>query len=351
LEDKTFLTLVAAVSIAFAMIIVPFFGAILWALIAAIVFFPLKKRLLRAMPTHRNRVALMTLLVIVAAVILPALVLVAFLVQEASGFYTSVQAGEIDFDRYFVQIQGQIPGWLNNLLKPFGLTDLDATLAKLGAVFASKFEILAAHALDIGQVTLGFLLALVVTLYLTFFLLRDGEELSEKVSAAVPLSIDHRRALIDTFVTVIRATIKGSLVVAILQGLIGGLLFWALGIHAPLLCGVAMAVLAFLPVVGTGLVWLPVAIYLLATGAILQGVVLLLCGTFIIGMVDNVVRPILVGRDTRLPDWLVLVSTLGGLAALGANGVVVGPVVAALFVTVWRIFSATRASAVTVQRP
>jgi predicted PurR-regulated permease PerM len=139
--------------------------------------------------------------------------------------------------------------------------------------------------------------------------------------------------------------------VAVLQGLIGGLLFWALGIHAPLLWGVAMAVLAFLPVVGTGLVWLPVAIYLLATGAILQGVVLLLCGIFIIGMVDNVVRPILVGRDTRLPDWLVLVSTLGGLAALGANGVVVGPVVAALFVTVWRIFSATRAAADTVQRP
>lgn len=342
LEDRIFLTLVAAVSIAFAIVIVPFFGAILWAMIAAIVFFPLRNRLLRTRPTQRNRVALLTLLIIVAAVILPAAVLAAFLVEEASGFYASVQAGEIDFNRYFQQAQGQIPAWANNLLKPFGLTDFDAALAKLGAAVANSFQSVATHALNIGQITLGFLLALGVMLYLTFFLLRDGDELAAKVSAAVPLRVEQRNALIETFVTVIRATIKGSLVVAVMQGVIGGLLFWALGIHAPLLWGVAMAVLAFLPVVGTGLVWAPVAIYLLSTGSIVEGVVLLLCGVFIIGMVDNIVRPILVGRDTRLPDYLVLVSTLGGLAAFGANGVVIGPVVAALFVTVWRILAESR---------
>jgi len=345
-EDRVFLALVVVVSGGLAVVSAPFFGAILWAIIAAIVFAPMRNRLMRAMPAYRNIAALLTLLIIVLVVILPALLLAVFLVDEATVFYASVQAGEIDFDRYFATAMAQVPSWAIPLLEPVGLSNLDAALAKAGAAIANSFELIAAQALNIGQSAFGFMLALGVMLYLTFFLLRDGPELLARIGNAVPLRADQRTALTGTFALVIRATIKGSLVVAVLQGLVGGTVFWALGIHAPLLWGVVMAILAFLPVVGTGLVWLPVAIFLLATGAIWQGIVLILSGVFVIGLIDNVVRPILVGRDTRLPDYLVLISTLGGLVAFGPNGVVIGPVIAALFVTVWEIFAAGRWGAV-----
>ncbi|MGL4541189.1 MAG: AI-2E family transporter [Polymorphobacter sp.] len=341
-EDRVFLALIAVVSVGLAVVSAPFFGAILWAIIATIVFFPMRNRLLRALPARRNSVALLTLLIIILAVILPALLLGVFLVDEASDFYISVQAGEIDFDRYFDTAVAQVPPWASHYLEPVGLTNLDAALARVGAALANSVELIAAQALNIGQSAFGFLLALGVMLYLTFFLLRDGPELVKRIGNAVPLRPEQRDAVLGTFALVIRATIKGSLVVAVLQGLIGGLIFWALGIHAPLLWAVVMTILAFLPVVGTGLVWLPVALYLLATGAIWQGVALLFAGIFVIGLVDNVVRPILVGRDTRLPDYLVLISTLGGLAVFGANGIVVGPVIAALFLTVWEIFATER---------
>jgi predicted PurR-regulated permease PerM len=131
-------------------------------------------------------------------------------------------------------------------------------------------------------------------------------------------------------------------VVAVIQGAIGGIVFWILGIHSALLWGVLMAFLSLLPAIGTGIVWVPVAVYLLVTGAVWEGIILILCGLFIIGLVDNLLRPILVGRDARMPDYVVLISTLGGLEVLGFNGLVIGPVTAALFIAAWDIFARSR---------
>ena len=144
------------------------------------------------------------------------------------------------------------------------------------------------------------------------------------------------------FVVVTRATIKGSLVVAIVQGLIGGIIFWALGIPGALLWGVLMGCFSLIPAVGTGLIWAPVALYLLATGAVVKGVILIACGLFVIGLVDNLLRPILVGRDTRIPDYVVLITTLGGIDMFGFNGIVIGPVIAALFIATWNIVTRMR---------
>jgi predicted PurR-regulated permease PerM len=136
--------------------------------------------------------------------------------------------------------------------------------------------------------------------------------------------------------------VKGNLVVAILQGALGGLIFWILGVHAPVMWAVLMSVLSLLPAVGCAMVWLPVALYFFATGAIVSGVVLILYGLFVIGLVDNALRPILVGKDTKMPDFLVLLSTLGGLAVFGPNGFVVGPLIAALFIAAWDLSAASR---------
>ena len=126
------------------------------------------------------------------------------------------------------------------------------------------------------------------------------------------------------------------------EGALGGLIFWFLGVHAPVLWAVLMAVLSLLPAVGTALVWLPVAAYLLVTGAVWQGLVLIGYGVLVIGLLDNILRPILVGKDTKMPDYVVLIATLGGMAIFGLNGFVIGPVIAAMFMAVWDLFSASR---------
>jgi predicted PurR-regulated permease PerM len=196
----------------------------------------------------------------------------------------------------------------------------------------------ATQALDVGRNTFDFLVSLTIMLYLLFFLLRDGRALGARIRQAVPLGPKYKERLFSNFTTVIRATVKGNVLVAIAQGALGGLAFWFLGVQAPLLWAVVMAFLSLLPAVGAALVWAPVAIYFLVTGSTWQGIALILWGTLVIGLVDNFLRPVLVGKDTKLPDYMVLLSTIGGMALFGLNGFVIGPVIAALFVASWDLF-------------
>jgi predicted PurR-regulated permease PerM len=174
-------------------------------------------------------------------------------------------------------------------------------------------------------------------LYLLFFFLRDGPRMLESLVRALPLGDQRERLLLARFAEVSRATIKGTVVVGVVQGAIGGTAFALLGISAPVLWGVVMALLSILPAVGTALVWLPAAIILLVNGEVLGGVVLIFVGVFVIGLTDNLLRPILVGRDTRLPDYLILLSTLGGLAGFGLAGIIIGPIIAAFFLSIWQM--------------
>lgn len=342
IEDGVFLGFVLLVSIAFALVIEPFFAAILWGVIAAILFAPLNQRLMLAAPGRRNSTAALTLLLIITLVIVPAIILAMALVQEATIFYAKVQSGEIDFAAMFAQFQASLPGWAVAVLERLGVTNFDAVRAMLGTGIASSFRTVAAQALQIGQSAFSFLMALGVMLYLTFFLLRDGPRLAAMIDRAAPMRITYRRALMEQFVIVTRATIKGSIIVAIVQGLIGGVVFWALGLPGALLWGVLMGCFSLIPAVGTGLVWVPVAIYLFVTGAVVKGLILAFCGMFVIGMIDNILRPVLVGRDTRIPDYVVLITTLGGIDLFGFNGIIIGPVIAALFIATWNIVTKMR---------
>ena len=144
--------------------------------------------------------------------------------------------------------------------------------------------------------------------------------------------------LFHKFAEVCRATVKGSLVVALVQGTIGGVALWVLGIQGAILWGTLMVILSLLPAVGSALVWAPAAAWLLMTGAWIKGIILILVGVFLIGLIDNILRPLLVGRDTKMPDYLILISTLGGISLFGLSGFVMGPVLAALFLVIWQIF-------------
>jgi len=333
------LLLIGVVTLAFIWVAAPFSGAILWGVVAALLFDPLTQYLLRAMPTRENRAAGITLVVIVAVVIVPAILLSAALVREAAAVYGRFNNGDIDLVRMFVAGEAHLPDWARSWLQDVGLGDVDGVHAKLGQGVASSFRTILAQTVNVGQGALSFFVALTVMLYLTFFLLRDGRRLAARIERAIPLPPAQRDALFDRFVAVVRATIRGSLVVAILQGSIGGLTFWILGIPSALLWGMAMGVFSLFPALGTGLIWVPVTIYLLATGSIWEGITLGLCGFFVIGTVDNIVRPILVGRDARMPDYLVLISTLGGFELMGFNGFIVGPVIVGLFMASWNIIS------------
>jgi predicted PurR-regulated permease PerM len=344
LEDNTLLLLVIAASLAFAWILWPFFGAVLWAAVLAIVFAPLRLRLLHLMPKRQNLAALATVLIVVALVILPLTLTAVSVVREATNFQHRMQAGTWNLGEFFQQFVAALPTWANDLLDRLGLKDLSAVQERLSAALVKGSTFFATEALDIGLITVNFLVSFAIMLYLLFFFVRDGDGLARRITHAIPLSPEQQRALVGKSTAVIRATFKGNLLMAAVQGALGGLIFWLLGIHAPVLWAVVMALCSLLPAVGAAIVWFPVAIYFLATGAVWQGVVLLAYGTFVMGLVDNLLRPLLVGKETEMPDYLVLISTLGGIAAFGLSGFVIGPLVAALFIAIWDIFSASRQS-------
>lgn len=343
-EDRAFVFLLVAASLAFGLILWPFYGAVLWAVVIAILFMRVCRRLTVSLQGRRTLAALITVLLVVLIVILPLALLGVSLLQQASGVYDRIQSGEIDFGRYFQQIYDALPPWADAYLDRFGLASFGDALERFSSGLLRGSQFLTQRAIAIGQNTFEFIVNLFLMLYLLFFLLRDGEALVRRIKAGLPLREDQQQTLLGKFTVVIRATVKGNVVVALVQGVLGGAIFWILGIHAALLWGVLMAFLSLLPAVGAAVVWLPVAVYLLATGNLWEGIVLAAFGTFVIGLVDNVLRPILVGSDTKLPDYVVLISTLGGIAVFGLNGFVLGPVIAALFIAGWDLFTAERAA-------
>ncbi|HEY7165688.1 MAG TPA: AI-2E family transporter [Candidatus Binatia bacterium] len=338
-QDRAFVFLVIAVSLAFLWILWPFFGAILWGTILAIMFAPFYRELLRRIPKRRTAAAIATVILVLLIVILPLALIGALLLQEALAVYARFQIGEWSFGDYTRSVLDALPSWVFDILDRFGLTNLSAIQERFSSSLMQASQFVAARALDIGQNTLELIVNLGIVLYLLFFLLRDGEQLARRIRSALPLDPEQQRELFRRFAAVIRATVKGNLVVAIAQGALGGLAFWFLGVHAPVLWAVVMAFLSLLPAVGSALVWLPVALYFIATGAVWKGIGLIVYGVVVIGLVDNVLRPLLVGKDTRMPDYIVLIATLGGMAIFGINGFVIGPVIAAMFISVWDIFS------------
>ena len=338
--------LLVAVTLAFGWILLPFFGPILWGAIIALLFAPVYRWLLPRLKRRRTLAALATLLIVLLIVILPAAMVTASLAREAAAVVARLQSGELNPAQYFHGLFDALPAWITSLLDRFGLVDFETLQRRVAAGLTQGSQFIATQAVGIGQNTFEFVVDFFITLYLAFFLIRDGEHLSRDVRNAIPLSPEHKRELLGKFATVIRATVKGNLLVAAIQGALGGVAFWFLGVGGALLWAVLMAFLSLLPAVGAGLVWLPVALYFLVTGAVWQAVALTAWGVLVIGMVDNLLRPMLVGKDTQMPDYLVMITTLGGMAVFGINGFVIGPAIAAMFIAVWHIYGVVRAQAV-----
>ena len=287
------------------------------------------------MPGRRNTAALLTVFLAILIAFIPLSLITASLAREGVGLYERVQSGQLNLGMYADHVFNNLPPFIKEILEKFQITDVFGIRDKLMVVFNNASRLLANELVQLSQNTFSFIISMGIMVYLLFFLLRDGSSIQNNFKRLVPLSYDHKVHLFEKFITVVRATVKGNLLVAIVQGALGGFIFSLLGIQGALLWGVIMAFLSLLPAIGAAIIWFPVAIYFLVSGDYWEGAALIVYGFFVIGLADNILRPILVGKDTKLPDYLVLITTLGGLTAFGINGFVIGPLLAALFIAFW----------------
>ncbi len=338
-QGVSFIAVVVLVTAAFVWLLLPFYGAVLWAVILAILFNPLQRRLESRLGGRRNLAASLSLLACVCIVVIPGSLILASLAREAASLYGRISTREFDPATLLEQLRSILPAFVLEALSAFNLGSFEEIQTRLTSFLGQAAQATATRLLSIGQSTAQLLISLGVMLYVLFFLFRDGAGVAATIRKASPLSAHHTEHILRKFSDVVKATVKGNVIIAVIQGTIGGVTFWLLGIEAALLWGVVMAVLSLLPAVGAFLVWMPAAAYLLLTGQYLQGAILLAVGLFVISLIDNLLRPPLVGKGTRLPDYVVLVSTLGGLSLFGINGFVIGPLIAALFVAVWSLFT------------
>lgn len=336
LENKFFLLILGVVTGAFFLMLAPFWGAIFWAIALAVLFYPVYTWLNNKLGEKPTIASLITITLSVLIVIIPLAILTLHIVNAATDVYQAYDREDLNAQVLREEIEDRFPR-VPELLERFDI-DFEDAGDRISDAISSSTQYIAQEAFAIGRSTLHFLISMILMLYLSFFFFRDGQRLSNKVSSALPLGDKREEKLTQRFVKVTRATIKSTFIVAAVEGTLGGIMLAILGVPGAVLWGFAMGVLSLIPAVGAFLIWGPIAIYLFAVGDIWQAVVLVAFGSIVIGLIDNFLRPILVGRDVRLPDWLILLSILGGLAIFGVHGFVIGPIVAALFITLWDIF-------------
>ena len=325
----------------FLMLVQGFLEALLLGSIFSGMAYPLYRRMLGLTGDRPSAAALLTLLFVVVAVLLPAVLLLgivadqALQVAETAQPWIESQMGEDAGDgQTVVSLDGPLAK-VREFLGPYA----DSVFEKVGSLIGNAGVYLAG---SLGRLTEGaftFFLSMFVMLYAMFFFLQGGQPLIHRVFSYIPLPVADKEKLIEVGLSVSRATIRGTLIIGVLQGSLCGLGFWAVGVDAPVFWGALMMVLSVLPGIGTSLVWGPAVVILLFAGQVPQGVGLLVWCGVIVGNLDNVLRPALVGHDTELPDLLVLLGTLGGLGLFGPSGLVIGPMLAALFLTVLSIYS------------
>jgi predicted PurR-regulated permease PerM len=322
-------------------ILSPFLTPILWAILLAMVFYPLFKILLHLLKEKRVLSAMIMTLLVLAVIVLPFVLLMASLAMEAVDIYHQVE-GMITSGRLgaYLKEMGEIPLlktiWLR-LNQNFNLSLMDPQglfLKNLQQVSTFLFNQTSIIVKGLSTFIISFFFAL-LSLY---YLFKDGDHLVEWLKEIVPFSTNGKNLLLKRFQDMIYATLYGGILIAVIQGLLGGLSFWVLGLSSPIFWGTAMALLSFIPMGGTAIIWVPASIVLFIQGAILKGVVLLGLGIFVISMVDNLLRPFFISARTNIHPLLLFFAVLGGIQYFGLIGLVAGPLIATLFLTLIEIY-------------
>ena len=328
-----FLTFVLLVTVSFFLLIKDFLLACFWAIILAVVFDPVNQRLRQYFKNSEKLPLFLTMMIIILFFVIPLLTIAMLITEESTNYYMKIASGQFNPQVYFQETLALLLPKFNKLSHMEALS-VEQISASAGNAFAQAIKYIAQQVPALTQNLLALTVQFALTFYVLFFLLRDGHQLIRKLISLIPIGDGIEMELFERFTSVARATVKGGLIVAVIQGCIGGFLFWFVGIPAAFLWGMLMIVLSLLPI-GSTLIWGPAAVILFLQGQTLNAVIVLTVGILVIGMIDNFLRPRLIGKDSKMSDYLVLVSTLGGLTWFSLTGFVLGPIIAALFITCW----------------
>lgn len=330
----SFLLLLAAVSLFFIWMVRDFLFPVFWAVVFAVLLRPLYAWLV---PYARFAwlSALLSILVACLVILVPLGLIGASVVQEVHFLYTRAAQSEM-------LANAVLSPAVSDALAAVNVDTRQMTAEITNAVRTGSAWLLS-QALLLGSATAGLALQTAVMLYLLFFLLKDGDRVIRYAVRRLPFEEAVTERLFSRFAVTARATIKGTAVIAVLQGVAGWLIFLAAGVPSALVWGVLMGLLGFLPAVGPFLIWVPATAILFATGAFVPAFIVLLGSLLIVGPIDTFLRPVLIEHDTRIPNPLVFLAAFGGISVFGIAGLIIGPVAAALLLAAWDVFAATEA--------
>jgi len=334
IQQFFFLGLLLATTVVFFWILGAYLMPVFWAIVVAIVFYPLYIKINKSVRGRSSLASILAIGAVVLMVMLPLLLVGGMIVQESLSVYQSLtgEGARTEGLSLIKQAEGFV-----EYLEPYGISQ-EVVFEKLRLWATSMSQTLATSLITVGQMTFSLFISTAIMLYLLFFFFRDGERLQQTLLHYLPIGNAYEKRLFTRFAETSRAVVKGTLAIAILQGFLGGLTFWIVGVANPVLWGVAMAILSIIPALGPAIVWAPASVILLATGSVWQGVTIIVVGVLLVSFVDDFLRPILVGRGSKMPDSITLLATIGGLSTLGISGFVVGPIVAAFFLSLWVMF-------------
>ena len=329
-----FFILLGAVTVGFFAIMQPFFYPLFWAAILASMFYPFYKWLNKKIQSD-NLSSTLTLVLIFFIIVLPLIGVGTLLFKESLDLYNTAASKSNQINNL---IQSALQWVKQNPYTQQWHIDQSYIIQKMVEFYQSITGYLLESAKTLTQNSLIFTVMFFIMFYALFFFVRDGENFLKKLMHLCPLGDRYERILYNKFTSTVRATIKGSLIVGIIQGVMGWAMFALAQVQGSLIWGILMVLLASMPGVGAYFIWLPVAILMLLTGKVAAGVGMILFGTLVIGTIDNLLRPILVGKDSQMHPLLVLFSTLGGIVVFGISGFIIGPVIASLLLAFWEMY-------------
>lgn len=332
MRSNFFFGLIIILSIAILYIFRPFIYPIFWSAIIAIMFFPFYSWLNKHLRAP-NLSSFITLVIVVVVIFLPLILISTLLINESIELYSSVSKWDIS-----KQIKGTTD-WLNETSFSPLVTQVESEWTNHATNIAKTFSIFLFNNIKgLTQNSLRFLFMLFIMFYTLFYFLRDGEKMLKKLMYLSPLGDKYEKMLYEKFRSTARATLKGTFVVGGIQGALGGIMFWIAGIEGAFIWAIIMIALSIIPAIGSFIIWMPAGVIMLIIGNIWQGIFILAFGGIVISMIDNLLRPPLVGKDIQMHPLLVLFSTLGGILIFGISGFVIGPVIASLFVAIMTIY-------------
>jgi predicted PurR-regulated permease PerM len=329
-----FFLLLGLVGLLFLYVLKPFFYPIFWAVIISSIIHPLYVKLFRRWPSP-NLLSSFLLLFLLLILILPTIFVGSILVSQSMSMYNTISSDTSHIARNLQDLTGRIAN--HPYIERFNI-DQAFWMGKLSEILRSISNYIFTRLSSLTQNTLVVVAQFAVMLYTLFFFIRDGDKLLETAIRLIPLGNERERMLFDRFINTAKSTLKVTLIIGGLQGMLGALAFWIAGVEGSMLWGVIMIATAIIPGVGCSIVWAPAGIIMLITGHTWEGVMILAVGAFLISLVDNLLRPILLGKDVQMHPLLIFLSSLGGIVLFGFSGFVLGPIIASLMQSVCHMY-------------